>query len=150
MTPPRMTGATVIAWLVGLTAVVTAAGLLQFEPPRTVRLPWLDTPLPESCTAQRLLGADCPGCGLTRSFVLTAHGRFREAMQMHPAGTLAFIVLAMMVPLRLWQGYRVYRGRPPRSTVSAEVSVLLALLVFSFVWWGFKLIVHYTAWAAAL
>ncbi|QEG40053.1 DUF2752 domain-containing protein [Roseimaritima ulvae] len=135
-----MTGSTVIAWLVGLTAVVAAAAMLRFEAPRTVLLPWSDVALPESCGAQRMLGIDCPGCGLTRSFILTAHGRLGDAFQMHPAGTLAFIVLTLIIPLRLWQGYRVAIGRPPRSTVMAEVWVLLSLLVLSFVWWGIKLV----------
>lgn len=136
---PPMAGSTVIAWLVGLLAVVAAAAVLQFDPPRTVRIPWLDLPLPETCSAQRMLGVDCPGCGLTRSFILTAHGRVGDAFQMHPAGTLAFIVLSLIVPLRLWQGYRIYVGRPPRSTVMIEVTVLLSLLILSFLWWGIKL-----------
>lgn len=47
------------------------------------------------CVTQRLLGIPCPGCGMTRSFMLVLQGKFMEAWEMHPFvyGWLAFAVI---------------------------------------------------------
>lgn len=134
---------TVIAWLVGLALIVLAAALLQYEPPAIVRLPWLQTALPETCGMQRNFGIDCPGCGLTRSFILAAHGRWQEALIMHPAGTLAFAFLLLLIPLRIYQGIRIQIGKPPTSTIIPELFVFGGLTVTSIVWWASKGIYHY-------
>ncbi len=43
------------------------------------------------CASRRQLGIPCPTCGLTRGFVLTVHGRVREAWRLSPTGPLAAI-----------------------------------------------------------
>lgn len=47
------------------------------------------------CVVREMLGFPCPGCGLTRSFLLILQGRFVEAWQMHPFsyGWIAFGVV---------------------------------------------------------
>ncbi|WP_394750097.1 DUF2752 domain-containing protein [Spongiimicrobium salis] len=37
------------------------------------------------CLNKKLLGVDCPGCGLQRSVALLFHGEFIAAFQMYPA-----------------------------------------------------------------
>lgn len=59
--------------------------------------------LPELCTAKRMFGWSCPGCGLTRSVVHSAHGRLGKAFQMNPAGPLFFLVFVLQVPWRIWR-----------------------------------------------
>lgn len=49
--------------------------------------------LPTVCPLKTLSGYPCPACGLTRSFVLFAHGYWREAFVYHPLGPLFFLVL---------------------------------------------------------
>ncbi len=41
------------------------------------------------CAARQRLGVPCPTCGLTRGFVLTVHGRVRDAWRLSPTGPLA-------------------------------------------------------------
>jgi hypothetical protein len=41
------------------------------------------------CAARQRYGVPCPTCGLTRGFVLTLHGRVREAWHLSPTGPLA-------------------------------------------------------------
>ena len=53
-----------------LAAAVTAATLTTAEAVEG---------LPSVCAFRRLSGLPCPGCGLTRSWVLTAHGRLGHA-----------------------------------------------------------------------
>ena len=71
-----------------LTAAVTAATLLA---PESVES------LPSACAFRRVTGLPCPGCGLTRSWVLTAHGRLRPASERHPFGPPTFLVSLLLV-----------------------------------------------------
>ncbi len=41
------------------------------------------------CAARQRYGIPCPTCGLTRGFVLTVHGRARDAWRLSPTGPLA-------------------------------------------------------------
>jgi hypothetical protein len=71
-----------------LTAAVTAATLTTVESVED---------LPSVCAFRRLTGLPCPGCGLTRSWVLTAHGRLRHASNRHPFGPPTFLVSLLLV-----------------------------------------------------
>ena len=73
-----------------LTAAVTVATLLS---PESVE------DLPSVCAFRRVTGLPCPGCGLTRSWVLTAHGQLRPAVSRHPFGPATFAA-ALLVVLR--------------------------------------------------
>lgn len=131
---------TVIGWLIGLGAIFAIAVSLHYEPPRGIRVPGFAKPLPEICNARRMFGFDCPGCGLTRSFVLSAKQQWGTAFRIHPFGTLGFAFLMALVPYRLWQGWRLHKGHAPRSTLAIELSVLAALGGGSMVWWIARLI----------
>ena len=73
-----------------LTAAVAAATLTKPEA--------VDS-LPSVCAFRRITGLPCPGCGLSRSWALTAHGRLRAAVDRHPFGPLTFMA-AMVIVLR--------------------------------------------------
>jgi len=135
VTPGGVTRGGVITWLVLLTAVGGIASALRYEPPRGIRIPGFAKPLPELCNSQRMLGIDCPGCGLTRSFVLSAQQQWGRAFQIHPFGTMAFGFLMLLFPYRVWQASRLVRGRPPQSTTVTELAVLGVFAGGSVLWW---------------
>ena len=58
-------------------------------------------PLPELCQSRRWLGLECPGCGLTRSFIHFFHGRWQESLAMHRLGWLMALLVALQIPYRL-------------------------------------------------
>jgi hypothetical protein len=89
-------------------AVVLLAAILV-PTPDVVSL--FGTPIPELCTYRRVLGIECPGCGLTRSFSFMAHGSWLEALKVNWMGPPFFIVVASQIPYRL---FRLVRGRPLR------------------------------------
>lgn len=64
--------------------------------------------VPTTCTFRLLTGHGCPGCGLTRSFVYTAHGHLLDAFRMNVFGPVGFLVTAAQVPYRL---HRLWRAR---------------------------------------
>ncbi len=47
------------------------------------------------CYFKNLTGIPCPGCGMTRSFLLILQGRFAQAWEMHPFayGWIVFAVI---------------------------------------------------------
>jgi hypothetical protein len=58
-------------------------------------------PLPETCGFHALFGIPCPGCGLTRSFVHLAHGRWAQSWRAHHLGWLLAAALLFQFPYRL-------------------------------------------------
>ena len=57
-------------------------------------------PIPPSCISSSLFGVNCPGCGLTRSFILLAHGKWGAAWQMHRFGWLIAFATLVQIPYR--------------------------------------------------
>ena len=80
------------------TAVTPARRLLLLVPAAVLAgatlLPtgW-ESPVP-LCLVKGLTGLDCPGCGMTRAFLLIGHGRFADAVGMHPASIPAYLIMA--------------------------------------------------------
>jgi uncharacterized protein DUF2752 len=112
--------------------VLLAATLLSVRDRSQVVLPLVGLPLPELCTMRRLLHIDCPGCGLTRCFISLAHGHLREAWSYNPAGLWLFLLMAIQIPYRGWQLWRIGRGQReialPWLTVVAFAVLAVALL----------------------
>jgi hypothetical protein len=92
--------------------------------------------LPPSCGSRAVLGVDCPGCGLTRSFVHLAHGDPAASVRSHRLGWLLALLAAVQIPYRLavlWAGHC-----PPLVAAVGTWTgrVLLALLLLN---WLLKL-----------
>jgi hypothetical protein len=87
--------------------VVALAFLLT---PSTEQLSFFGWDVPVLCTFRRLTGHDCPGCGLTRSFVFLAHGQVLEAFRMNLLGPPAFVWVLAQLPWRTVRLWRIARG----------------------------------------
>ncbi len=59
------------------------------------------------CPVYRLFGIRCPGCGLTRAWVLALHGRWWEAVSMNPV----FLPAPLFVFLYAHKDIPVFRGK---------------------------------------
>lgn len=104
-------------WTMLLLSVVVLSASLAFEcsPDGHVRLPATTVELPGVCVWKRTTGMDCPGCGLTRSFVSMAHGDLTAAVHYHPFGVVLFLLVATQIPYRAMRIRRLARGRQPRT-----------------------------------
>lgn len=60
-----------------------------------------NVPIPSTCPSQTIFGVDCPGCGLTRSFIFLAHGDWRAAYFRNRAGWLLAAAVVLQIPYRL-------------------------------------------------
>lgn len=115
-----------------LTVLVLSLALSVGDSSAQVILPLVNRPLPPLCQMKMLTGIDCPGCGLTRSFIALGHGQFMESFRFNPAGPLWFAFIALQIPYQALQIMRVRRGQRPLDLM----------------WWGQGLI--YLALAALI
>jgi hypothetical protein len=117
--------------LVVATVVVVLSFMLQIVVGEQVAFRWLPQhPLPPSCFFRSLFDASCPGCGLTRSFILLAQGDFAASFRMHHLGWLMALVVLLQFPYRLaslWWKYRhILNPRVARFISHALIFLLLA------------------------
>src|SRR5262245_59517599 len=93
--------------------VIVASLVLGIEGSTRVVLRGTHISVPGVCWFRRLLNLNCPGCGLTRSFISLAHGRPQDAWYYNPAGPLLFLVVVAQVPYHGGQLWRQWRGLRP-------------------------------------
>lgn len=54
------------------------------------------------CLSKKLLGIDCPGCGIQRSLLYIIHGDFIAAFKMYPAiYTMIFLAVYIILNLKM-------------------------------------------------
>jgi len=128
----------IIAWIAIAIILVAFVRASRFESPRSVYLPLATEALPDLCTFRNLFAIDCPGCGMTRSFILTSRFRLADAWTMNPAGTLAFASIVLSIPWRITQWIMLTRGRPIQSTAPLEVGWLTMITLVMMVNWAWK------------
>ena len=115
-----------------LAVIILSMSLTLGSEPGDVLLPFINRPLPTLCSLKRFTGLDCPGCGLTRSFIALGHGRWRDSLRFNPAGPLWFGLISVQIP---WQALQLKRISCNQSPLDAA-------------WWGQVAI--YTALAALI
>jgi uncharacterized protein DUF2752 len=109
-------------WLFHLVLLAMCGGVLVLSATLSVKnrtqvvLPGLGVALPELCLMRRASGLSCPGCGLTRSFISLAHGDVARAWSYNPSGPLLFFLVALQVPFRALQVWRIRCGWPELNT----------------------------------
>ena len=54
------------------------------------------------CPFRAIFGRPCPLCGSTRSFILSGHFRFKDAIKMNPIGLIFFIVVVGNIPYQIY------------------------------------------------
>lgn len=90
-----------------------------------------DWPVPQTCFSRQIFGVDCPGCGLTRSYVYLIHGHLAAAWAMHRVGWLMFIMTVLQIPYR-WLAIRhQHRELIPMRVSKIIGGTLIALLILN-------------------
>ena len=80
--------------------------------------------LPDLCPIKALTHIPCPGCGISRSLVCTAHGELSRAFVLHPLGPVFFVILAGFVVLRFFP-----KLQPSTKRINHWAGVLVVLLL---------------------
>lgn len=68
-----------------------------------VYLPGIKYPVPGMCASRMFLGVNCPGCGLTRSFICLGHGQIERAWHFNPGGIVFYLFVVAQIPWRITQ-----------------------------------------------
>jgi hypothetical protein len=58
--------------------------------------------LPNLCGSRALFNIECPGCGLTRSFVALAAGELQQSLAFHRLGWLLALAMLAQIPYRIF------------------------------------------------
>jgi hypothetical protein len=115
--------------LVAATAVVVLAFLLEVHSDQRVAFSVLPScPLPATCLSRSLLHIECPGCGLTRSFIYLAHGDWRASWNVHRVGWFLALAVVLQIPYRL-AALRSHSGLPLGTTAPKFFGTLLVVLL---------------------
>jgi len=71
--------------------------------------------LPELCGSRLFFATECPGCGLTRSFLALAAGDLRASWHAHRVGWLIALAALLQIPYRLYALAELQTRLPDRS-----------------------------------
>lgn len=113
--------------------LVLAAAVLGLSfalPTLQSRHAWVNIP----CLFKTITHLPCPACGLTRSFVQTAHGNIARAFDFHLLGPLLFgltVAAGVYLTGSLATGYRLRLELTPRTR---RIAVWSALGLFVICW----------------
>lgn len=111
------------------TAIVVFAFALQIAPSGHVAPSWAAyLSLPELCGSRALFGVECPGCGLTRSFIALAGGDFATSWNYHRIGWLLALAVVLQLPYRIFALRELRDGIVERSWPQWFGWAILALL----------------------
>jgi Protein of unknown function (DUF2752) len=80
--------------------------------------------IPSLCMFHNLTGFDCPGCGITRSFIYALHGQWYNSYLMHLLGIPLAAIVIFQIPYHIW---RAAGGGPLH--VSSEKSRWIKIFV---------------------
>ncbi len=78
------------------------------------------------CLNKKLLGFECMGCGLQRSFSLMFHGNFVEAFYMYPA-VYSLILLFLAIGINIF-----FKFKHSNKIIGALAIITVATIIISF------------------
>lgn len=118
--------------MLGIAGVVIAGTfLLEVLPDQRVALRGLTSyPLPELCGSRLALGVECPGCGLTRSFIWAGRGEWLRALEMNRVGFLMMLAVVGQIPYRILMLRHFERGEMPELAWPRRIGWALIALLF--------------------
>jgi hypothetical protein len=132
---PAATPATSRRWapLLGLSGGLALAALLALGP------------LHGDCGFKVLLGAPCPGCGMTRACLALLHGDLAAAWHWHP---LALPVAVLAAAALGAAAHEAVTGRPTFRRNADRISLPVALAAFALLAavWLVRVVIH-PAWS---
>ncbi len=81
--------------------IICCTFLLTVEEPRVRLRIWPCLLLPESCSTRIYFDMDCPGCGLTRSFIYLGQGQLLHSLHANRVGWILAACVILQLPFRI-------------------------------------------------
>lgn len=85
------------------------------------------------CPLRMIFGIPCPGCGITRAFLLALQGKFYEATVMHPFWILLTILLLSFLAVRYFVSEKIIL-RKAKKVIKICFIILMILLVIYYIY----------------
>jgi hypothetical protein len=85
--------------------------------------------LPPLCGSRAIFCVECPGCGLTRSFVALASGDVAESFRFHRVGWVIALAVVAQLPYRVYGLWELRTGVVERKWPIWFGYALIALLI---------------------
>ncbi len=85
--------------------------------------------LPQSCMFRHLTGIDCPGCGLTRSFVHMAQADICQAFRFNAMGPILYVICLLQIPYRISEYYGLWKSSHWWPKIRKRLDVITWFLV---------------------
>tara|TARA_R110002072_G_scaffold13481_1_gene56736 strand:+ start:200531 stop:200971 length:441 start_codon:yes stop_codon:yes gene_type:complete len=113
--------------------VIVLMFLLEVRSDQRVEFLFLPgVPLPESCLSRGWFELDCPGCGLTRSFIYLAAGRIADSWSANRVGWLLLLAVLLQFPYRAMALRNLAHGyEQPFSRWHTPFSAILIVALIS-------------------
>ncbi len=94
---------------------------------------WTVLQVPETCLPRRWFNVECPGCGLTRSFIYLAQGQLDRSIQVNRVGWCMAIAVLLQFP------YRIASIRLRRPAIHPEIcrwfgNGIIVMLILNWTW----------------
>ena len=87
-----------------------------------------ESPLPHTCASRAMLGVDCPGCGLTRAFILLAEGDLKASIGVHRIGWVLVLFILFQIPYRIF-GIKWPERMPSGPAVPSSIVLVVFILL---------------------
>lgn len=128
--------------LLASSAILLLAISLRTRADQRVEFAWLPNwPMPETCASRGMFNVECPGCGLTRSFIALAAGDLADAWRMNRAGWLLAVAVLCQFPYRLATIRQLkLRGFPEPLPAWLKTGSSWTLIAAVIVNWGLKIV----------
>ncbi|MFC1479695.1 DUF2752 domain-containing protein, partial [Planctomycetota bacterium] len=91
-----------IAYLIIIGLILLLPFVMSFNPDQPGNINILGINLPGLCLSYSLFKTSCPGCGMTRSFVLLAHGRISDSLHCHRLGIVIYLYFVLLFLYRIY------------------------------------------------
>jgi hypothetical protein len=101
---------------------------------REAHVSWSNAQLPILCGSRALFGLECPGCGLTRSFVALADGDWAMSYTYHRVGWLLFLAVMLQIPYRAYRLCRLHAEVVEPEWPRYFGYILIASLIGNWLW----------------
>lgn len=107
---------------------------MRTEGDTEVFLPGFRSPLPEACSSRRMLGIDCPGCGMTRAFISISRGEFSRAWHLNHASFVVYLFVAVQIPWHAIQIWKLRRNQRPMDWSLVYMTPVAVVVVMCINW----------------
>ena len=111
--------------------IIAASFFMRAGETDRLMLSWPQVELPPICPSRSLFGVECPGCGLTRSFVALAAADLRESWRFHRLGWLLAIVVVGQIPYRLYALWHLRKRKAQHTRPNLFALFLVAMLILN-------------------